>query len=507
MTMKALHVKGKLVFHFVGAGVVTGWVVMMILLILRVQAPDLPVSAWSEEAGSSFGIDAARREWKEIFLKDKKVGYAVNLIKPLEGGYFIQEEIFLRLNLMGLGSNLYTVTQCRTDRNFLLENFIFSIGSGIVQFRLTGRREGNSLIIESGIGKEKRTQTLSLQKAPIIGAGISHLFKNRKLTEGESFALPIFDPSTMSQRDMIVRVSGREPLTINRLTYDAVRLETEIFGRVLTIWVDQDGSVLKEEGFMGLTTVKSSAAKAPENLDEEGTADLYEITAVRPDRAIPDPNLLSGLKIEISGLENGGLKENVLNGGRQEYRDGSLFIRREKIPAAAKYSAPYKDEDGRMKESLQPEWNIESDEMEIRNKALEIIGAEKDAVAAARRLTEWVYRHLEKKPVLSLPSALETLRTGIGDCNEHATLLTALLRAVGIPARLSIGLAYSRNKFFYHAWTEAYVGEWVSMDATLNQMPVDPAHIKLIEGNLEKQVEIAGLVGQLKMKIVDFQYD
>ncbi|MDD5207554.1 MAG: transglutaminase-like domain-containing protein, partial [Desulfobacterales bacterium] len=243
------------------------------------------------------------------------------------------------------------------------------------------------------------------------------------------------------------------------------------------------------------------------NLDEKGTADLYEITAVSPDRALPDPKRLSGLKIEISGLENGGLEKSVLNGGRQDYRDGRLFVRKEKLPSAAGYSVPYKDEDGRMKEFLQPEWNIESDEEEIRKKAFEIVAEKTDAVAAAKSLTDWVYRHLEKRPVLSLPSALETLRTGMGDCNEHATLLTAFLRAVGIPARLSIGLAYSRERFFYHAWTEAYVGEWVSMDATLNQMPADPAHIKLIEGNLEKQVEIAGIVGQLRMKILDFQYE
>jgi hypothetical protein len=500
-------VKGKHVFHFVGAAVVAGWVVMMILLFLEVQGPDRPGPAWSQEAGGSISIDAATREWKEIFLKEKKVGYAVSLIKPLDGGYFLQEEVFLRLNLMGLGSSLYTVTQCRADKNFLLENFIFSISSGIVQFRLSGKREGNSLIIESGSGKEKRTQTLSLQKVPMMGAGVSHLFKTRKLTIGETFTLPVFDPSTMSQREMIVRVSAREPLRINRLTYDAFRLETEVFGRILTIWVDEDGSVLKEEGFMGLTTVKSSAARASENLDEKGAADLYEITAVRPDRALPDPNRLSGLKIEISGLENGRLEKRVLNGGRQEYREGRLFIQREKVPSAAGYSAPYGDENGMMKEFLQPEWNIESDEQEIRNKALEIIGEERDAVAAAKRLTEWVYRHLEKKPVLSLPSAMETLRTRVGDCNEHATLLTAFLRAVGIPARLSIGLAYSRDRFFYHAWTEAYVGEWVSMDATLNQMPVDPGHIKLIEGNLEKQVEIAGLVGQLRIKVLDVQDD
>jgi len=501
------HVNGKFVFHLFGAGIVAGWLVMMALLIVDVQGQGRSVLSFSKESGGSAGIDETRREWREIFLKGKKVGYAVSLIKPLDGGYFIQEEIFLRLNLMGLGSNLYTVTQCRADRDFLLENFIFSVSSGIVQFRLAGRREGNTLIVESGSGKEKRAQTVTLQKAPVIGAGVSHLFRTRKLAPGESFVIPIFDPSTMSQKDMVVKVSGKESLTINRLTYDAFKLDTEVFGRNLTVWVDGDGSVLKEEGFMGLTTVRSSAAKAPENVEEKGTADLYEIAAVAPDRALPDPKRLGSLKMEISGLEDGSMEKSVLSGGRQEYQTGKLLIRKEKVPSKPAYSAPYRDEDGIMKEFLAPEWNIESDEKEIREKAYQIIGEKREAVTVVRLLTEWVYRHIEKKPVLSLPSALETLRTGLGDCNEHATLLTALLRAVGIPARISIGLAYSRERFFYHAWNEAYVGEWISTDATLNQVPADPAHIKLIEGNLDKQVEIAGIVGRLRMKILDFQYE
>jgi transglutaminase-like putative cysteine protease len=82
-----------------------------------------------------------------------------------------------------------------------------------------------------------------------------------------------------------------------------------------------------------------------------------------------------------------------------------------------------------------------------------------------------------------------------------------LLRASGIPARLSVGLVYSRNKFFYHAWTEAYVGEWISMDATLNQLPADVSHIRLISGNLDKQIEIMGLIGKLKLEVLNFEYD
>jgi hypothetical protein len=95
----------------------------------------------------------------------------------------------------------------------------------------------------------------------------------------------------------------------------------------------------------------------------------------------------------------------------------------------------------------------------------------------------------------------------VGDCNEHATLLTALLRAVGIPARLCIGLVYSRDKFYYHAWTEAYLGDWISMDATLNQMPVDATHVKFVEGNLEKQLEMVRIMEKLELKVISFEHD
>jgi transglutaminase-like putative cysteine protease len=122
-------------------------------------------------------------------------------------------------------------------------------------------------------------------------------------------------------------------------------------------------------------------------------------------------------------------------------------------------------------------------------------------------LLQWVYSHIEKRPVLSVPSALETLKTGVGDCNEHATLLAALLRAVGIPARLNIGLVYSREKFYYHAWTEAYLGDWISMDAALNQMPVDATHVKFIEGNLEKQIEMVRVIEKLELKVIAFEHD
>jgi transglutaminase-like putative cysteine protease len=119
----------------------------------------------------------------------------------------------------------------------------------------------------------------------------------------------------------------------------------------------------------------------------------------------------------------------------------------------------------------------------------------------------WVYENIEKRPVVSVPDALSVLETRVGDCNEHAVLLTALLRAVGIPARECVGIVYTDRRFFYHAWTEAWLGQWISMDATLNQMPTDATHIKLVHGGLDKQAELMALMGKLRLEIVDYGYD
>lgn len=495
--------KRKSIFHLVGLAVVTVWLVMVGFLVKKVHFKEQ--SGGSQYEVSLGPIESAQREWKEIYLKDQKVGYAINLIKPFGEGYFIQEEIFLRLNMMGLGSSVYVITQTRVDNKFLLQNFEFGMASGVVSYRVWGSVEDGALVIHTGEGKEKSPRRIKLDRPTMMGTGIGYYFRNQKLKAGETFRLPLFDPSAMSQREIVIRVAARERLTVNNMTYDTFRLEGELWGRPMTFWVDAFGTIIKEKGFMGFTAVKSSASRAPRDLEKTGDLDFYEYASISVDRLLPRPGRLRYLKLRMEGMDPEFSQAHRLNMGRQSYRDGILEIHKEQKPIKAPYRVPYDDAGTGMRPFLTPEFNIESDSTEILDSVRKIIGKEKNPVFASLKLMNWVYENIEKKPVVSVPSALEVLRTRVGDCNEHATLLTALLRASGIPARLCIGLVYTRHKFFYHAWTEAYLGRWTTMDATTNQMPADVTHIKLIQGNLDKQVEIAGLIGKLRIKILDYE--
>jgi hypothetical protein len=494
--------KRKSPLHLVGVCVVVAWLVMMGLLVKKVHVASKTQDV--ESADLSAKIDSDERTWNEIYLKDRKAGYAVSLIKPFGEGYYIQEELFLQLNLMGFGRSLYTATQAKVDEKFLLKSFHMVMTSGVVRFSVSGKMEGKTLVLTSDSAGARRIQRILLQRTPMLSESLSPFFRMRKLVVGESYRLPLFDPATLSQDEIVIRVAGKEKLTLDKMDYDAYRLEAVMWGKPLTFWVDEEGLTLKEEGFMGLTTVRSNASKASRGIEGGETSDLYEMHAVRADRVLRNPERVTYLRLNLEGVDEANA---YLNRGRQKTTDHHLDVTKESVPAAAPSMLPFRNIPEEAKPFLDAEFNIESDNPRLREKAWAIAGNARDPIAVARKLLEWVYLNVEKKPVLSIPSALEVLRTKVGDCNEHATLLTALLRAVGIPARVCVGLVFTGDKFYYHAWTEAWLGTWISMDATLRQMPVDATHIKLAEGNLSRQMEIAPLIGRIGIRVIEVRHD
>jgi transglutaminase-like putative cysteine protease len=171
-----------------------------------------------------------------------------------------------------------------------------------------------------------------------------------------------------------------------------------------------------------------------------------------------------------------------------------LRVAREELPLAMPLPIAASDE---ARAFLAPSPLIESDDAAIVARARAIVGDTRDAIAAARRLVDWVATHVEKAPTLTVPSAREVLSARRGDCNEHAALLTALARAAGIPARVVAGTVYAGDGFYYHAWTELWFGRWVSADSVFAQLPADATHVKLALGDAEHYATLAGMIGKL----------
>jgi transglutaminase-like putative cysteine protease len=191
----------------------------------------------------------------------------------------------------------------------------------------------------------------------------------------------------------------------------------------------------------------------------------------------------------------------MLAAGRQQFSGDIVEVRREKIEKMVSIKIPSQNK--RLVAFLQPTPYLQSDNPAIRTLAAEILAGETDAGKAALRLKDWVYRNIAKRPTISIPNALEVLKTRKGDCNEHAVLFNALARAAGIPAKTVVGVVYLRGAFYYHAWSEVWLSEWVSLDPVLNQFPADVTHVKFLEGDIDRQVDILRLIGNLKIEVLE----
>jgi transglutaminase-like putative cysteine protease len=232
--------------------------------------------------------------------------------------------------------------------------------------------------------------------------------------------------------------------------------------------------------------------------DKEGPqVDILSLVKI-DSRVIENAGSTASLRAKLSGAKLDGFE---LNGGRQSWQDGVVEVRA--AAGTGSYSLPFSGADHAGE--LRPTVLVQSDDRAIREEAARIIGREKDARAVAKKLNTWVYEAINKQPVVSIPSAVEVLKQRVGDCNEHTTLYTAFARSAGIPTRMAAGVVYLKNGFYYHAWPEVWLGEWVAIDPTFNQFPADATHIRFVTGELSQQVEIMRLVGKLKVDVLDYR--
>ncbi len=140
-----------------------------------------------------------------------------------------------------------------------------------------------------------------------------------------------------------------------------------------------------------------------------------------------------------------------------------------------------------LKEFLEPSQMCDTNDARLKALAKRALRGKEQAPAAERAeaLRAFVLEYIERKDLGSaFASASDVARSKSGDCSEHATLLAALLRCAGIPARGATGLVYAdsfaggKHVMGWHMWTQAVIdGAWVDLDATRPDCAFDGGHI------------------------------
>ncbi len=136
------------------------------------------------------------------------------------------------------------------------------------------------------------------------------------------------------------------------------------------------------------------------------------------------------------------------------------------------------------------------------------IGAGSDE-QKVKTLIKYVHDELSYQ---TLPSSFEIddiLDSKIGDCTEHALLLTEMLNGIGIPARQVSGLIYlgdAKQQFGGHVWVEVFLNQqWQAIDPTWNLFKVTATHLPLQIGAV-KTPEILKNTSSLEFKVQNIAY-
>ncbi|GAC1517484.1 MAG: hypothetical protein NVS1B4_17890 [Gemmatimonadaceae bacterium] len=456
----------------------------------------------------------------------RQIGFASSLVDTGQQRIQVRDYVVADLPVGGKLHRAEARTDASLDRALRVTSFTVGLTTEAGAITADGQVYGDTLLrltVHSGAGAKPDTQRIRLT-GPIVLPTVVPLaiVLGERPTIGKRYTLSVFDPIALAQRDAHVSVRAEslfvlsDSATLDSATHrwspvhpDTVRAwQIALDGATgFTGWVDEAGRIVDAVQAGQLTLHRAPYEIAFENwrLDEVRAAgrvtadrDILETTAI----AARAPLGTGGLDLLRVRLGRVNLRGFDLGGGRQKLANDTLTVVREKgADLAASYTLP-DGARGRFPALVSPEPLIQSEDLRIVGMAARIIGHRTDPRVAAERLTRWVHDSVEKRITAGVPSAVQVLQSRRGDCNEHTHLFVALARSAGIPARVAAGLAYVNGKFYYHAWPEVYLSDWVAVDPTFGQFPADAAHLRFVVGGLHRQAELLRLIGSLQIDVL-----
>jgi hypothetical protein len=463
---------------------------------------------------SAAGVPPSHHEWARkaqgrhaygVYFKDRKVGWVVEEMKL---GKHNGADVMLSLSetyMKTLFDKEESVKHEKTTTAFELA------GRGDIAFADFYRKEDGKVVtrrIERDGGRLKivtkqggRTLT---RRVPMPKDTIAHhreleawLAGPRKAGEKFTSYSAAWEEDDVNTKN-VYRFREAKTMLVGDQSRQLYSVEIDLDGGKMEALVFPDSRIVTATigGLMKLKLEKEEDAK---KLDGK-PVDLMPITAVYVEEHLGLARHVDVLRLELRGLGD----FQVPASHRQVVTAGKecvvVELRRD---FRAEKASPLTDKEKIEYTKATP--RLQSDEEQVKNLARKIVGEEKDALKAARKIERWVHENLTKSYSDNADTALEILDRKAGDCTEHSLLFVALARAAGIPAREVGGLAYVPDKkpmFGWHAWAEVHDGhQWVSIDPTWGQVYVDGTHLKMSTG--DRDLAWTNVMGTLKMKVAD----
>jgi len=440
----------------------------------------------------------------------QQIGYSSTTLDTLPDSIRVETVYVIDVAALGTLRRTSVRSTAMLSRALRLASIVTTFDGGLGQFVARGRVFGDSVFSVTIVSEGDSQMTRIPLKGPITLPTLLplRLAFGGELRSGRSYAARLFDPLLLTTRDVTAQVASESTLVVSDSadldsttmvwlpehfdTVRAFRIDHDASGVPTSSWIDAQGRLVLTSS-KDFTIERAAFEIAYENFRRRDTARVARNSAApAPGEIVPVTALAAGVRADPAPAR---ARMRV----RMHGRDTLELVQ---ASAARAHASPYRlpSTDTALARWLAPEPLIQSRNARIAAQARQIIGRERSPSRVAELLLHWVHQSVQRStpPGGSVPSAVKVLETRRGDCNEATTLFVALARSAGLPARTVGGLLYLDGRFYYHAWAEVYLSDWVPVDPTFDQLPADAAHLPIAIGGLARQVELVPLIGRLK---------
>ncbi len=455
-------------------------------------------------------------EYYDLLFDKNKVGKVrlESYISKFRGSevYVIEEEmnaVFLRG-----GTEMKTYSKSRTLSNMKDLSPIgywYEASEGGVKRTLMGlvSKDKKSIEINIDIGGTKTTKKLELPPNTIFSNAFEYYIR-RNLNPGFVKKLPLIMEADADVVEGLTQSEKFEPIDL---------CPNSVYKTTTTVAGIKNIELRDASGWpvcVILPTMNAIFIRVDKKKADEGftPVDIFEQSLIKPDKPIKSINRLEKLtlKLTFSSIEVPPILEDeyqkIL---KKEGKSVVLEIRRIRPDMDKKVPFPVKDE--KFKKYIEPTRYEQSTSEQIMELAQKFAGEETDTVEVAIKVSNQVGGFIKGASLSKgYLSALEVYEQKVGDCTEYSVLTSALLKSLGIPTRLVMGLVYVDGKFGFHSWLDYWADGWFSVDPTLNEESVNPTHIRLWTG-IGEPSELRGastsalnFLNKVKIEILDAEY-
>jgi len=471
------------------------------------------VSADPSSARSAPGASVQRRQpperdlWYGFFDGGQRHGaHRVEVAALPDGNYRYRVSVRVLVDLLASHQEItvqgeYVVTPDLRPVSMKVESGKL-LGSTVV----VGRTRGDTMVFSSDPADGKSDRAVSMDAAETVLFSISvDDWLARQGPGIESATARVFDDQTW-ELDTVAATRLRRDVTGSewRLDYGDGHEEH-------TVTLDAEGLLL--QGLIDGTGQRSVRCTADE------ARDLVPLDINSPavlcfpvDRDIDSPQRLDRLVVKLS-WEDIPFDEFRLEDGRQRLLDRSVVgdgqsaVVQIVAPAATVDTATIPVEGEALARYLAETAFVKPNDPKILAAATEVVGDTTNALEAATVLSRWVFEYLKPEFIVETLSGPEVLAQARGKCSEYSTLFASMARAVGIPTRIVLGERMVGDSWMGHMWNEAWVGRWITVDASAHEVDGSLMLLKLIHSDSVEGTQRLrwSLTESLSISIEDFQ--